>query len=168
MLERSLNTLFSTLLVFVSLAMSATGANAGTVSSCTVGGGSLAFGTYQPSNGNRTTVGSVQMSCTCRGNNETPVTGSTFVALAGAPTLWWLAGHCLRPLQELTTTVAGRQPQETTPLAHTPAVELEPIVRVLNVQWQQQRDAGLLRAQAFSWQRCAQITARVYRQVVKS
>jgi O-antigen biosynthesis alpha-1,3-rhamnosyltransferase len=34
--------------------------------------------------------------------------------------------------------------------------------------WQQQRDAGLLRAQAFSWQRCAQITARVYRQVVKS
>lgn len=34
--------------------------------------------------------------------------------------------------------------------------------------WQQQRDAGLLRAQAFSWQRCAQITARVYRQVVDS
>ncbi|SDU34258.1 alpha-1,3-rhamnosyl/mannosyltransferase [Pseudomonas pohangensis] len=34
--------------------------------------------------------------------------------------------------------------------------------------WQQQRDAGLLRAQAFSWQRCAQITARVYRQVVES
>ena len=85
MLERSLNTLFSTLLVFVGLAMTAVGANAGVVSSCTVGGGSLAFGTYQPSNGNRTTVGSVQMSCTCRGNNETPVTGSTFVALAGAP-----------------------------------------------------------------------------------
>lgn len=36
------------------------------------------------------------------------------------------------------------------------------------VYWQQQRDAGLLRAQAFSWQRCAQITTRVYRQVVKS
>jgi len=85
MLERSLNTLLSTLLVFVGLAMTAVGANAGVVSSCTVGGGSLAFGTYQPSNGNRTTVGSVQMSCTCRGNNETPVTGSTFVALAGAP-----------------------------------------------------------------------------------
>lgn len=34
--------------------------------------------------------------------------------------------------------------------------------------WQQQRSAGLLRAQAFSWQRCAQITARVYRQVVES
>lgn len=33
--------------------------------------------------------------------------------------------------------------------------------------WQVQRDAGLLRAQAFSWQRCAQITARVYRQVVE-
>jgi len=63
------------------------------------------------------------------------------MALAGAPALWWLAGHCLRPLQELTTTVASRQPQETTPLEHTPAVELEPIVRALNVQWQQQRDA---------------------------
>lgn len=36
------------------------------------------------------------------------------------------------------------------------------------VYWQKQRDAGLLRAQAFSWQRCAQITARVYRQAVKS
>ena len=36
------------------------------------------------------------------------------------------------------------------------------------VYWQQQRDAGLLRAQAFSWQRCAQITARVYREVVGS
>lgn len=66
---------------------------------------------------------------------------SVCIALAGAPTLWWLAGHCLRPLQELTTTVASRQPQETTPLGHTPAVELEPIVRALNVQWQQQRDA---------------------------
>ena len=66
---------------------------------------------------------------------------SVCIAVAGAPTLWWLTGHCLRPLQELTTTVAGRQPQETTPLAHTPAVELEPIVRALNVQWQQQRDA---------------------------
>jgi len=66
---------------------------------------------------------------------------SVCIALAGAPTLWWLAGHCLRPLQELTTTVASRQPEETTPLGHTPAVELEPIVRALNVQWQQQRDA---------------------------
>lgn len=34
--------------------------------------------------------------------------------------------------------------------------------------WQEQRDAGLLRAQAFSWGRCAQITADVYRQVVES
>lgn len=34
--------------------------------------------------------------------------------------------------------------------------------------WQQQRDAGLRRAQAFSWQRCAQITADVYRQAVDS
>jgi glycosyltransferase involved in cell wall biosynthesis len=35
-------------------------------------------------------------------------------------------------------------------------------------EWQRQRDAGLLRAQAFSWQRCAAITASVYRQVVES
>lgn len=34
--------------------------------------------------------------------------------------------------------------------------------------WQLKRDAGLLRAQAFSWQRCAQITASVYRQAVES
>lgn len=34
--------------------------------------------------------------------------------------------------------------------------------------WQQQRNAGLKRAQAFSWQRCAQITADVYRQVMES
>lgn len=34
--------------------------------------------------------------------------------------------------------------------------------------WQHCRDAGLQRAQAFSWQRCAQITASVYRQVVNS
>ena len=34
--------------------------------------------------------------------------------------------------------------------------------------WQQQRDAGLQRAQVFTWQRCAQITARVYREVVES
>ena len=84
MLERSLNTSIAMPMTFVWLALMATGASAGEVSSCTVGGGSLAFGTYQPSNGNRTTVGSVQMSCTCRGNNETTVTGSTFVALAGA------------------------------------------------------------------------------------
>ncbi|WP_296510109.1 HAMP domain-containing sensor histidine kinase [Rhodoferax sp.] len=64
-----------------------------------------------------------------------------FIAVAGAPTLWWLAGLCLRPVQLLAKTVAGRQPQETTPLDHTPAAELEPIMRALNVQWQQQQDA---------------------------
>lgn len=99
MRERSLNTIFSTLLVLAALAMTATEAGAGEVSSCTVGGGSLAFGTYQPSNGNRTTVGSVQMSCTCRGNNETPVTGSTFVALAGAP------NNAARVLQSIGSTL---------------------------------------------------------------
>lgn len=34
--------------------------------------------------------------------------------------------------------------------------------------WQLKRDAGLLRSQAFSWQRCAQITASVYRQTAES
>lgn len=33
--------------------------------------------------------------------------------------------------------------------------------------WHQRREAGLERAQLFSWQRCAQITADVYRHVVK-
>lgn len=35
-------------------------------------------------------------------------------------------------------------------------------------EWQQRRNAGLLRANEFSWQRCAAITASVYRQVVES
>lgn len=35
-------------------------------------------------------------------------------------------------------------------------------------EWQRRRAAGLLRAQEFSWQRCAAITADVYRQVVES
>lgn len=35
-------------------------------------------------------------------------------------------------------------------------------------EWQRRRAAGLLRAEAFSWQRCAAITAGVYRQVVES
>lgn len=34
-------------------------------------------------------------------------------------------------------------------------------------QWQRQREAGLLRAQEFSWKRCAAITADVYKQVVE-
>ncbi len=33
-------------------------------------------------------------------------------------------------------------------------------------QWQRLREAGLLRAQEFSWKRCAAITASVYKQVV--
>lgn len=80
-----MNTLFSALLACAGFVFFAGNAHAGDVSACTVGGGSLAFGNYQPSSGNRTTVGSVQLSCTCRGNNDTPVTGSTFVSLAGAP-----------------------------------------------------------------------------------
>jgi glycosyltransferase involved in cell wall biosynthesis len=35
-------------------------------------------------------------------------------------------------------------------------------------EWQRRRDAGLVRAEEFSWQRCAAITASVYRQVVES
>ncbi|MDP3847577.1 MAG: glycosyltransferase family 1 protein [Pseudomonas sp.] len=34
-------------------------------------------------------------------------------------------------------------------------------------EWQRRRDAGLLRAQEFSWGRCAAITASVYRQVLE-
>jgi glycosyltransferase involved in cell wall biosynthesis len=33
--------------------------------------------------------------------------------------------------------------------------------------WHQQRQAGLVRAQSFSWQRCAEITAGVYRQLAR-
>ncbi|MWV14969.1 glycosyltransferase [Pseudomonas sp. L-22-4S-12] len=35
-------------------------------------------------------------------------------------------------------------------------------------RWLALREAGLLRAQAYSWQRCAQITASVYREAVKA
>ena len=43
------------------------------------------------------------------------------------------------------------------------------ILRLIDDQpeWQRRRAAGLLRAQAFSWQRCAAITASVYRQVLE-
>ena len=34
-------------------------------------------------------------------------------------------------------------------------------------EWQRRRDAGLLRAEAFSWGRCAGITASVYRQLLE-
>ena len=34
-------------------------------------------------------------------------------------------------------------------------------------EWQLRRDAGLLRAEAFSWGRCAGITASVYRQLLE-
>ncbi len=84
MLDRSLNTFFSVLLAVAGLGLLGGEAHAGEVSSCSVGGGTLAFGNYQPSNGNRTTVGSVQMSCTCRGISTTTVSGSTFVALSGS------------------------------------------------------------------------------------
>jgi glycosyltransferase involved in cell wall biosynthesis len=54
--------------------------------------------------------------------------------------------------------------------AHDARACTESIQRLIEDQsyWRQQRDAGLLRAQMFSWQRCAQITASVYRQVVES
>src|SRR5690606_23978691 len=54
--------------------------------------------------------------------------------------------------------------------AHDDRACAESIQRLIEDQpyWQQQRDAGLLRAQTFSWQRCAQITASGYRQVVES
>ena len=84
MLNRSLNSLIYALLLFAGLAYVASTAHAGEVASCSVGGGTLAFGNYQPSTGNRTTAGSVQLSCTCRGNNETLLTGSTFIALGDA------------------------------------------------------------------------------------
>ncbi|MOA56137.1 D-inositol-3-phosphate glycosyltransferase [compost metagenome] len=35
-------------------------------------------------------------------------------------------------------------------------------------RWLALREAGLLRAQAYSWQRCAQVTASVYREAVKA
>lgn len=62
------------------------------------------------------------------------------LALCALP-LWWVAGRCLAPVQRLADTVAARKPHETTPLTHAPATELEPVVRALNVQWQQQQDA---------------------------
>ncbi len=34
--------------------------------------------------------------------------------------------------------------------------------------WQQQREAGLVRAQAFSWEHCARITAETYREALRS
>ena len=60
MLNRSLNSLIYALLLFAGLAYVASTAHAGEVASCSVGGGTLAFGNYQPSTGNRTTAGSVQ------------------------------------------------------------------------------------------------------------
>jgi spore coat protein U-like protein len=84
MRDHPLNICVFVILAFAGLGLFPDKAHAGEVAACTVGGGTLAFGNYQPSNGNRTTAGSVQMSCTCRGNNDTPVTGSTFVALSGA------------------------------------------------------------------------------------
>lgn len=35
-------------------------------------------------------------------------------------------------------------------------------------RYEQLQEAGLLRAKDFSWQRCAQVTANVYRQLVAS
>ena len=62
------------------------------------------------------------------------------LALCALP-LWWAAGRCLAPVQQLADTVAARKPHETAPLTHAPAAELTPVVRALNVQWQQQQDA---------------------------
>lgn len=66
---------------------------------------------------------------------------AVLAALLLVPGAWWLAARSLRPVQQLAATVAQRQPQQTTPLTQAPALELEPVVRALNVQWQQQQDA---------------------------
>lgn len=95
----SLINCYSILLVLIGLGMLDGTAYAGTVSTCSVGGGTLAFGNYQPSNGNRTTVGSVQMSCTCRGVNATTVSGSSFITLSGA------SSNASRVLQNLASTI---------------------------------------------------------------
>ena len=54
---------------------------------------------------------------------------------------WWLAGRSLAPLRRLAATVAARRPHETALLDQAPAPELEPMVRGLNSQWQQQQAA---------------------------
>ena len=54
---------------------------------------------------------------------------------------WWLAGHSLAPVHRLAATVAARRLHETALLEHAPAPELEPMVRGLNSQWQQQQAA---------------------------
>ncbi len=72
------------------------------------------------------------------------VQGGALVVLAAlllVPGAWWLAGRSLRPVQQLAATVAQRKPNETAPLTHAPALELEPVVRALNVQWEQQQAA---------------------------
>ncbi|WP_341238226.1 spore coat protein U domain-containing protein [uncultured Limnobacter sp.] len=99
MRDRSLNKFFSAILALAGLGLLPGKAHAGDVSSCSVGSGTLAFGNYQPSNGNRSTVGSVQMSCTCRGLGTTTVSGSTFVALSGS------ASNAARALQNLDSTL---------------------------------------------------------------
>lgn len=99
MRDHSLNAFISAVMVFAALGLLGAKAHAGEVDSCSVGGGSLAFGNYQPSNGNRTTVGSVQISCTCRGLGATTVSGSTFVALSGS------ASNASRVLQSSNSTV---------------------------------------------------------------
>jgi hypothetical protein len=97
--DRSLNIFFPVLLALTGLGLLGGKAYAGDVDTCTVGGGTLAFGNYQPSNGNRTTVGSVQMSCTCRGLGTTTVSGSTFVALSDS------SSNANRLLQNLGSTL---------------------------------------------------------------
>lgn len=66
---------------------------------------------------------------------------SLVAAMCIVPVCWWLAGRSLRPVEQLAQTVAGRKPHETAPLTLAPVLELEPMVRALNVQWQQQQDA---------------------------
>ncbi|WP_138518010.1 spore coat protein U domain-containing protein [Limnobacter alexandrii] len=99
MLDNSLNAFISAVMVFAGLGLLGGKAHAGDVDSCSLGGGSLAFGNYQPSNGNRTTVGSVQMSCTCRGLGTTTVSGSTFLTLSDS------SSNATRVLQSSNSTV---------------------------------------------------------------
>jgi len=95
----SLSTLFSVVLVMAGLSLFGGKVYAGEVSSCSLGSGTLAFGNYQPSSGNRTTVGSVQMSCTCRGLSTTTVSGSSFITLSDS------SSNANRVLQNLASTI---------------------------------------------------------------
>ena len=69
---------------------------------------------------------------------------------AGAALLWWIVGRALRPLDELGTQLAQRQPGSAAPLAVEPlAGELRPMVAALNGLLQRLQ-AALEQQRAFS------------------